>query len=356
MKSLHLIASAKMGGAERWFVRFLQAMQAAGEEVHAVVRQQSELATTHLQGIAHTEVGFRTVWDPLSKWEISQVLRRHDAPIVQTYMSRATRLTHVPPGRGRVHIARLGGYYRLPPFTHAHAWVGNTRALCDWMIQGGLPADRVHHITNFAESAKPASAEQLQALRAQLNVQSDDWLILTAGRMVGFKGHRYLIEAMSRLPTVVAGRRTRLVLIGDGELMPSLTQQARELGVADRIHFAGWQHDPSAWFHLADMVMFPSRDEETLGNVILEAWAYGKPLVTTAFRGARELTRHQQDAWVVPCDDPKAIAEGIETVMKDSALMAAMVAHGQQRLEAEFSQRAIIGAYQNLYRQLLGER
>lgn len=38
MKSLHLIASAKMGGAERWFVRFLQAMQAAGEEAHAVVR------------------------------------------------------------------------------------------------------------------------------------------------------------------------------------------------------------------------------------------------------------------------------------------------------------------------------
>ncbi|NBD19579.1 glycosyltransferase [Aquabacterium fontiphilum] len=355
MKSMHLIASAKMGGAERWFVRFLQAMQAAGEEVHAVVRRDSELASTHLRGIPHSEVGFRTVWDPLSRWEVSQLLRRDDAPIVQTYMSRATRLTHLPPGRGRVHIARLGGYYRLPPFTHAHAWVGNTRALCDWMIQGGLPAERVHHITNFAEPAKPADAKQLQQLRAQLDVQPDDWLILTAGRMVGFKGHRYLIEAMKHLPPTVAGRRTRLVLIGDGDLMPELTRQVTELGLQDRVHFAGWQHDPSAWFHLADMVMFPSRDEETLGNVILEAWAYGKPLVTTAFRGARELTRHQQDAWVVPCDEPLAIAEGMATVMNDPALMTAMVAQGHRRLAQEFSPQAIIGAYQALYRKLLGE-
>lgn len=355
MKSLHLIASAKMGGAERWFVRFLEAMQAEGEDVHAVVRRKSELAITHLHHIAHTEVGFRTVWDPLSKWEISQLLKLSDAPVVQTYMSRATRLTHVPTGKGRVHVARLGGYYRLPPFAHAHAWVGNTRALCDWMIKGGLPADRVHHITNFAEPAKPPVPEQLAKLREALGLTKDDWLILTAGRMVTFKGHRYLRDAMKRLPESIDGRRTRLVLLGDGPLMPALRQQARELGLGHRVHFAGWQHDPSAWFHLADMVMFPSRDEETLGNVILEAWAYGKPLVTTAFRGARELTRHGEDAWVVPCDDPTAIAQGIATVMQDGSLMSQMVHNGQRRLEHAFAPQVIIGAYRDLYARLLGQ-
>lgn len=356
MKSLHLIGSAEMGGAERWFARFLHAMVREGENVHALVRKGSHLAQHHLSGILHTELGFRTVWDPLSKWEIRREIDRFDAPIVQTYMGRATRLTHLPLTGKRVHISRLGGYYKLTPFLHAHAWIGNTKGLCDWMVQGGLPASRVFHITNFADPVRPSAPEQLQALRQQLHLGAQDWLMVTAGRLIDVKGHRYLLDALAKLPAELGGRRLRLVVLGDGPLMPALTHQARQLGIEDRVHWAGWQHDPSPWFDLADMVVFPSRDPETLGNVILEAWSHGKPLVTTAFRGARELTRHQQDAWVVPCDDGAALADGLRAVIPDVALQIEMVRQGHRRIETEFSIPAVIGAYRELYRRLLSER
>lgn len=356
MKSLHLIGSSEMGGAERWFTRFLHAMIREGEDVHAVVRRDSDLARHHLDRIPHTQLGFRTVWDPLSKWEVARHIRHSDAPIVQTYMGRATRLTHLPPHGKKVHIARLGGYYKLDPFVHAHAWIGNTKGLCDWMIQGGLPADRVYHITNFADPVKPSDPAKLQALRETLSVQADDLLMITAGRLIDVKGHRYLLDALSRLPADLSGRRLRLIVLGDGPLMTPLAEQARQLGIADRVSWAGWQHDPSPWFELAHLVVFPSRDPETLGNVILEAWSHGKPLVATAFRGARELTRHQQDAWVVPCDDDAALAEGLKTVICDTALQADMVQQGLERIEQEFSIPAVIGAYRDLYSQLAGER
>jgi glycosyltransferase involved in cell wall biosynthesis len=356
MKSLHLIGSAEMGGAERWFARFLQAMVREGEDVQAFVRRGSDLATHHMAGIPHTELGFRTVWDPLSKWEIARSIARSKAPIVQTYMGRATRLTHLPAKGPQVHVSRLGGYYKLDPFVHAHAWIGNTKGLCDWMIQGGLPADRVFHITNFADPVKPVSPDKLAALRTELAVQPEDWLMVTAGRLIDVKGQRYLLDALARLPAELAGKRLRLIVLGDGPLMGELSAQARQLGIADRVHWAGWQHDPAPWFHLADMVVFPSRDPETLGNVILEAWSHGKPLVATAFRGARELTRHQQDAWVVPCDDGAALAEGLRAVIPDTALQAAMVQQGLRRIETEFSIPAVIAAYRALYARLLGER
>ena len=356
MKSLHIIGSKQMGGAERWFSRFLFAMRRQGEDVAAIVRNGSELAQHHMGTIPFATLPLRTVWDPLSRMELARAIGRSDAPIVQTYMGRATRLTHLEPGRGKVHVSRLGGYYKLDPFRHAHAWIGNTRGLCDWMIQGGLPANRVFHITNFADPARAVPIPELDALRLRLDLRSDDWLMLTAGRLIDVKGQRFLLEAMAKLPAQIDGRRLRLAMLGDGDLRAPLEQQARQLGIADRIIWAGWQHDPAPWFHLADMVVFPSRDAETLGNVILEAWAYARPLVATAFRGAREIARHGEDAWVVPCDDSSAIARGIDTVMRDAGLREQMVAKGIARIRDDFSETAIITQYRALYAQLLDNR
>lgn len=353
MKSLHLIGSSEMGGAERWFTRFLAAMVRQGQPVEAVVRRNSELARHHLQDVPHRVLGFRTVWDPLSRLEVSRLIAASDAPIVQTYMGRATRLTHLKPARGKVHVSRLGGYYELTPFRHAHAWIGNTKGLCDWMIQNGLPANKVFHITNFADPAKTVPAAEIAALRARCAVPPDDWLMITAGRLIGVKGHRILVDAMGRLPAEIHGRRLRLVVLGDGSLRESLEAQARQLGVADRILWAGWQQDPAPWFQLADMVVFPSRDAETLGNVILEAWAYAKPLVVTAFRGAREIARHGEDAWVVPCDDSTALAQAVEQVIRDRGLQQHLIGNGLARIQHDFTEATIISQYRALYRQLL---
>lgn len=352
--SLHIIGSRDMGGAERWFTRFLYALQRTGAPVSALVRSGGDLATHHLQGIPTTQLPMRTVWDPLSRWQVSHHARASRAPIVQTYMGRASRLTHLTPGRGQVHVARLGGYYALHPFRHAHAWIGNTQGLCDWMIQGGLPASRVFHITNFADPAKAVAPAATAALRRQIEARPEDWLMVHPGRFVPVKGHATLLAALAALPREIAGRRPRLVLLGDGPLRGALEEQARQAGILERIVWAGWQQDPAPWLALADMIVFPSRDAETLGNVILEAWAYAKPLVCTAFRGAREIARHGEDAWVVPCDDAPALADGLRTVITDAALQAALVATGSRKVVESFGEAAIIGHYQALYARLAG--
>ncbi|MFM1891366.1 MAG: hypothetical protein RLZ44_443, partial [Pseudomonadota bacterium] len=182
--------------------------------------------------------------------------------------------------------------------------------------------------------------------------QPDDLLLLTAGRLIDVKGHRFLIDALARLPAEIGGRRLRLLLLGAGPLLEPLQVQARQQGVTDRIVWLGWQDEPAPWYALADMVVFPSRDAETLGNVILEAWSYGKPLVCSAFRGAREITRHGEDAWVVPCDDGAALADGMARVLGDAALQQALAARGRQRVASDFAEATIIGQYDALYRQL----
>jgi glycosyltransferase involved in cell wall biosynthesis len=105
---------------------------------------------------------------------------------------------------------------------------------------------------------------------------------------------------------------------------------------------------------MADLVVFPSLEEETLGNVILEAWSWSKPLVTSLFRGAREITRHGEDAWCVPCADAPALAEGVRSVLADSALAAELARAGSARVRNEFARAPIMEQYLDLYRRLAG--
>ena len=397
--SLQIIGSKALGGAERWFARFARALAETGAPAELAIRAGSELEDLDLGSLPLHRLPLRTVWDPWSRRAVSRLLARVKPDIVQTYMGRATRLTRLDPpgglsgafwrtsggavggravsqdaasgrmpgaisgdgfggwsglgpGRGTVHVARLGGYYALHPYRHAHAWIGNTRGLCDWLIQNGLPAARVHHIYNFVDPAWSVPPERLAALRAALDLPAEAWVLVTAGRFVPVKGLDTLIAALARLPAAIAERPVRLVLLGDGPLGPALRHQAEGLGIGERIHWAGWQKEPGPYFQLADLVVFPSREEETLGNVILEAWTWGKPLVTAGFRGAREIARHGEDAWCVPCGDDQALAAGIRAVLADATLRQDLARAGQSRVQAEFAQGPIMARYLELYRHL----
>jgi glycosyltransferase involved in cell wall biosynthesis len=121
-----------------------------------------------------------------------------------------------------------------------------------------------------------------------------------------------------------------------------------------RLRWCGWQPEPGPYVQLADLVVFPSHEQETLGNVILEAWAWQRPLLCANFRGARELVRPGEDALRVPCADPSALAGAMLELLKNAALRRALVTAGFHRVRADFSEEVIMGAYHRLYLTLLG--
>jgi hypothetical protein len=353
MKTLQIIGSKQLGGAERWFRRFVDALAARGHAVHAAVRRGSELDGPYLGDLRYTALAMRTVWDPLSKRAIRQLVEREEPVIVQTYMGRATRLTRLPRACDSVHVARLGGYYKLEGYRHADAWIGNTRGLCDYLVQAGFPADRVFHIYNFVNPAPPPNPEDTAALSERLALTPEDLLLVMPGRCVPVKGHDVLLAALGQLPGTLAGRRVRLALVGDGPLLDALKTQARQLGIEDRVIWAGWQQDVAPWYAIADLVVLPSRENETLGNVILEAWAHRRPLLCTRFRGAREIATHGQDAWCVPCDDAAALADGLRTLVTDQSLQQQIGGGGEAKLAGNFSEEIVMAEYEAVYQHLV---
>ncbi len=349
--SLQIIGSKTFGGAERWLQRFALELAALGHPTELVVRKGYELDADRWQQLQRHPLPMRTVWDPLSRREVTRLIRQLRPDVVQTYMGRATRLTRLPKGRGPVHIARIGGYYKLDGFRHAHAWIGNTRGICDYLRNNGFPGERIFHIYNFFEPA-PQSGEV--TARSDWGIPETAWVLMTPGRLVPVKGQQYLLQALSLLPRELAGRPLWLVVLGDGPLGKALQARAQDLGLADRVVWAGWQAEPAPFYRMADSIVFPSLDAETFGNVILEAWGFGKPLATTAFRGAREIVRHGDDALMSPCEDAQALAVSIRHLCEDSTLAQSLVAAGRQRLVRDFSKPVIMQQYLELYTRLAG--
>ncbi|UCG37759.1 MAG: glycosyltransferase [bacterium] len=353
LETIHVIGSRHSGGAERFFMRLVLAMKERGAGVSVIVRPGSFVSKEMGTAVRQFPVSMRNVRDPFSRWRISRLLRTREPDIVQTYMGRATRLTRVPEGVRTLQVARLGGFYNLDGYRHADAWIGNTRELRDYLVRHGFPAERVFYIRNFVEPAEPADPHTLAQARRRLGVPEDALIVVGVGRFIAKKGFDILIKAFSGLPQTVAGRPVHLVLVGSGDLDKDLRDLASGLGVAPRVHWTGWLSDPGVYYEMGHLFVCPSR-HEPLGNVILEAWNHGIPVVTTETQGALELVKDGISGVIVPVEDPGPMRERMRELLKaDPETLSLMVHEGKKALDSSYRKGIIVDEYVALYRKLL---
>ena len=352
ISNIQIIGSRELGGAEQFFIRFANAL-AQRVSVRCVLPPDSSLLGGLESSIPISKIPMRNVWDIVARIRIKQVIEITKPTIVQTWLGRATRLTKLRKRSGVVHIARLGGYYDVSGYQHADAWVGNTRGICNYLVGKGLPANKVFHIGNFYEPELDLHSDDHEwRVRHALGIGSEDWLILTAARLHPNKGISDLLEAIALIPNEIQGRRTRFVIAGDGPLLKELRLQSTQLALRERICWTGWLDELAPYYQAADLFVCPSR-HEPLGNVILEAWFHELPIISTANLGALELINDQVDGIVCPVQDPKALADSVTAILRQSSAdRAGLAARGKETLTSNYSKQAIMNAYIELYDQL----
>jgi glycosyltransferase involved in cell wall biosynthesis len=356
--SMHIIGSRQFGGADQFYVRLLQALAESGQTVTAVNRAGSPVSQALEElAIQQFHLPLANGWDLWSVWKLRQLISAKRPDIVQTYMGRATRLTRLPHRSPAIHIARLGGFYKIDGYyRHAHAWIGNTKSLCDYLVKSGLPSERVYQIGNFVPDAQTVSADELGALRHEWQIAENAWVVFALGRLLKMKGFDDLLEALARLPSSVAGRPLVLMIAGDGPELDALKTLTRQLGLDSKVRWLGWQNPPDRFYALADVFVCPSR-LETLGNVILEAWNYRLPVISTRSEGGSELIDNRHSGLLCECDDPQGLADLLlELLSANEADRAALGEAGHRELQLKHGKASVVKAYTSLYRQLMDTR
>lgn len=356
--SLHILGSRQFGGADQFYVRLLRALHESGHPVTAINRAGSPVARAlAADGIEQIHVPLASQWDAWSLWKIRKLVAEREPCIVQTYMGRATRLTRLPAHTRAVHIARLGGFYKIDGYyRHAHAWIGNTRGICDYLVRCGLPTERVYHIGNFVPAPMSISEAQKSELRSLYGIPDQARILFALGRLISKKGFDDLLRALARLPPEVAGHPVVLIVAGEGAAGDSLNSQAHELNQQHRVRWVGWQDPPDAFYALADVFVCPSR-HEPLGNVILEAWNHALPVVSTRSDGAVELIQDDHTGLLCDCGDDAGMAAQIHKLLSASDEQRRSLGDaGQAYLQRHHSRSAILEAYLSLYDRLMAER
>lgn len=141
-------------------------------------------------------------------------------------------------------------------------------------------------------------------------------VVVAVGRLAYQKNFELLIAAMKR---VLEQRDARLVIFGEGPDLESLSEQAKRLGIDDRIDFAGFVDNPYAHMRAARAFVLSSRFEG-LPTVLIEALYCGVPIVSTDCpSGPDEILVGGKYGTLVPMDDEAALATGIIAALDDKS-------------------------------------
>lgn len=205
-----------------------------------------------------------------------------------------------------------------------------SRYLARWVAGWDIPERKLVVIYNALEPADGVQPAKLP-LKTPFNA-------VTVGRLVPWKRIDQILAAVSRIEDL------GLVIVGDGPERGRLQQIARDLGIKNRINFAGQRGkgETLAVMAACDLIVLNST-YEGLPHVVLEAMALGLPVVATAVGGTPEVVRDGENGLLIPPGDGKALLEALRRLCADEALRRRLAAGARRRVVA-FSFRTMLEA------------
>jgi glycosyltransferase involved in cell wall biosynthesis len=308
-------------GNERQVIRIAAGLRGRGHHVAVSCRAQGPVRD-ELTSIGIPTTGIRPGGDA-DLWNATRFaawLRRERAEavlltswkrtMIGAWAAAAARVPRIVYRIGDVHP--IGGLERLALRRWYTDVIANSRAVAD-SVAAAVPraAGKVHVVVNGMESTALSPAP----VRRELGIPDDAVLLAAVGGLERRKGFDLLIDALAALD-----ERVHAVLAGGGTdaERSRLEAQARNRGVADRVHFLGRRPDAPAVTAACDAFVLPSRSEG-FSVAMLEAMAAGLPTVAADVGGAWEGLAARDGrppaGWIVPVGDAEALAAALREVI-----------------------------------------
>ncbi|MDP6419174.1 MAG: glycosyltransferase [Candidatus Krumholzibacteria bacterium] len=360
---LQIITQLDVGGAENQLLLLCSQMQKENFDFRVITLREAgklkpafEEAGVRVLELPREKVGGR----PGQLKHIASEIRSWKPEVVQTWLQQAN---HV--GRS---AAFLAGHHRVVATFRDQGFASNPKnTLLDFLQEPFTPL-YLHNSASGRESylkRVPMSRRQKHRLlpngvdtdrfrpdpaaraevRKQYGIQTEDPLVLMVSRLHPIKNPALFVETARivrrKLP------RAQFLLAGGGPLHGEL-QASLEKEPDSGIHLLGECREVPRLLAAADLAMLTSHSEG-LSNSILEAFSASLPLVATRVGGNPELVTHGENGYLIPSDLPEDLASRLLALLPDRELMASLGRKGRQRVEGEFSVKAMVKRAEHYY-------
>ncbi len=304
---------------------------------------------------------------PKAIWKLARILRREKFDVIQVHLFDASLVGLTAANLARTPLKIFSGHH-----SHEIVLKNNrtafyldclaTRVLADRIIVHSLemrddllrtekvPLEKmkVVHLGFDLSHWRPSVAGRAR-VRAEFDL-GDQKVLGAVGRLFWVKNYPILLEAFAQ----IARQRSDLTLliVGDGPERASLEAQIARLGLKRRVILAGARKDIVDVMSAMDLFVHPSQSE-SFGQVIVEAFTLGKPMVATSVGIARELIENGQNGFLVPPGEGDSFARTLEKMIALHEKWPEMGREGQRRATG-FSAQEMVAAHEKLYREWSG--
>ncbi|MGA2179831.1 MAG: glycosyltransferase [Verrucomicrobiota bacterium] len=385
MRVTHIITRLVVGGAqENTVASVLGLRQKPGVEVHLISGPttgpegslESEFAGTPeiLTRVPELVRPIHPLKDWLALRRLEKILREQKPDIIHTHSGKAgilgrlaARRAGVPVIIHHIHGPSFGPFQGPPAnwiFTAAERYaagvtthfVCSARAMTRLYLAAGIGRPEMFTRIFSGFPVEPfANAANDPALRSQLGLAPDAFVIGKIARLAPLKGHEDLFTAFQKLLPQFA--RARLLLVGDGRLRTQLEDHARTLGLADKVVFTGLV-PPGAvprYVGIMDCLAHLSA-REALSRALPQALAAGKPVVAYDFDGADEVCLEGETGFLVHTGDTATVAQRLLQLANDAPLRERLGRRGRQFVRENFAVEQMVDNLYHLYLKLAAER
>lgn len=319
-------------------------------------------------GQAAAESGFPTDiiverhrFDPRLVTAVRKLIARHSPTIVQTHSVKS----HC--------IVAMSGIWRRHPWIAFHHGYTSTDAkmvlynqvdrlslrfarrvvtVCEAfvpeLISHGVDPARIRVVPSDISIPELPTEGERRISRSLLGIGGNTRLILAVGRLSKEKGHLDLVAAFAHARQRLSGLDVRLIIAGEGPLKEVIERESENFGVAGYCTLVGHVSDLRPYYAAADLFALPSHSEGS-PNALLEAMAFGLPIVATKVGGVGEMVRHGQSAILVAARDPEQMARGFLELIRHPQHGSLLAHEAREQARSQFSSEVRLRRLLNIY-------
>jgi glycosyltransferase involved in cell wall biosynthesis len=190
-------------------------------------------------------------------------------------------------------------------------------------------------------------------LRQSLKLQSNIFVFIFVGRLVGDKGINELVQAFSKLNN----ERTKLLLVGslESELDPLRSETLKEINENQNIISVGFQKDVRPYLSISNALVFPSY-REGFPNVVMQAGAMELPAIVSNINGCNEIIVEGENGIIVPVKNVDAIQKAMDIMLMNTELYLKMKENSRKMITDRYEQQVVWDALLDEYKRLLKEK
>jgi len=359
VRILHSIGPGEMAGTQRALATYLAAADRDRFEHHVICSSPGPLVERLREmDLAVTVAPSPHHWRPVAVARLVRALRRGRFDVFHANPSRVEAV--VARGLGVPVVCRRNvGFDLYWARWRQHGVVARllnapvdrfivpAAFLIDEYERRGVARERVRLVHNGVSVRVPGRAE-IERARAEMGDGLAP-LIVSAGRLVALKGHRFLIEAAARLKS--QGMAFRIAIIGDGEQRQALQELAGATGVGEQVRLLGWKADVVPYLAAADVYVQPSLSD-VLPNAVLEAMALGRCVVASDVGGIRDAIGPGRSGALVPPGDAAALARELSLLLANKPARACLGVAAQRTIARDFTVAEMARRTEAIYQEL----